>query len=43
LTGLTTPLALSTVFVVEIKPENGAAITLERTTPGVIDAVMDLR
>ena len=43
LTGLTTALGAGKTFVVEIKPENGAAILLERRTPGNIDAVMDLR
>ena len=43
LTGLTTALGAGKTFVVEIKPENGAAILLERRTPSFIDAVMDLR
>lgn len=43
LTGLTTALGPGKTFVVEIQPENGAAILLERRTPGFIDPVMDLR
>ena len=43
LTGLTTPLDENDTFTIEVKPENGAALSIERTTPSVIDDVMDLR
>lgn len=43
LTGLTTALDENDTFVVEIKPGQGAALLVERTTPGTIDAVVDLR
>jgi len=40
--GLTTPLGKNTTFVVEVKPPQGAVVNLQRTTPAVIDPVMDL-
>jgi len=40
--GLTTALGPSTPFTLEIKPPTGAVITLQRTTPAAIEAVMDL-
>ena len=43
LSGLPTPLSINTVFAVEIKPQHGGVINLERTTPPYIDTVMDLR
>lgn len=39
---LSTRLSTSTTFVLEIKPENGATMTIERTTGAVIDVVTDL-
>lgn len=39
---LTTALGTDTEFSIEIKPPNGAALTIERTTPSVIDSVMNL-
>ncbi len=43
LTGLGTPLGANTEFTIEVKPENGAVFTINRTTPATIEAVMDLR
>ena len=40
--GLTPDLGPSTSFVVEVKPEKGAVLTIARTTPPVIDPVNDL-
>ena len=40
--GLTTALGANTTFVVEVKPPQGAVVNLQRTTPAVIDPVMDL-
>ena len=42
-TALSTPLKEYTTFTIEVKPAVGAALIFERTTPGVIDDVMDLR
>ena len=39
-TKLTTRLDEDDTFTVEVKPGRGSALVLERTTPGVIDAVM---
>lgn len=39
---LTTNLGANTTFVIEVKPPQGAVLNLQRTTPAVIDAVMDL-
>ncbi len=39
---LTTNLGANTIFVIEVKPPQGAVLNLQRTTPAVIDAVMDL-
>ena len=41
-TGITSPPPINTTFVVEIKPPQGAVINLQRTTPSVIDDIMDL-
>ena len=35
-------LGTNTIFVVELKPETGGVIVIERTTPAHIDAIMDL-
>ncbi len=35
-------LGANTIFVVEVKPQRGAVLNLQRTTPAVIDPVMDL-
>jgi len=40
-TGLTPP-GINTTFALEVKPPQGAVILLERTTPSVIDLIMDL-
>ena len=37
-----TGLPINTIFVLEIKPQTGGAIVMERTTPANIDEVMDL-
>jgi flagellin FlaB len=37
-----TGLGIYDSFVIEVKPVTGAALILERTLPGRIDAVMDL-
>ena len=41
-TGIASPPAINTTFVIEIKPPQGAVVSLERTTPSVIDLIMDL-
>jgi len=41
-TGISTPPGINTTFVVEVKPPQGAVINLQRTTPSVIDTIMDL-
>jgi flagellin FlaB len=41
--GLTTPLGANTEFTIEVKPENGAVFTINRTTPATIETVMELR
>ena len=43
LTGLTTALVKNQSFTLELKPEKGSVMVIERKTPAVIDAVMDLR
>jgi flagellin FlaB len=43
LSGLATPLAVNTVFTLEIKPPHGATIVVNRRTPAEIDTVMDLK
>ena len=43
LTGLSTALVKNSSFTLELKPEKGSVMVIERTTPPVIDAVMDLR
>ena len=43
LTGLSTALVKNSSFTLELKPEKGSVMVIERTTPAVIDAVMDLR
>ena len=43
LSGLTTPLAVNTVFTLEIKPPHGATIVVNRRSPAEIDTVMDLK
>lgn len=40
---LGTPLGIKTPFSLEIKPPTGAVLSLNRTTPAAIEAVMDLR
>ena len=42
LTGLTTGLSVNTKFVIEVKPETGGVLVIERTTPAYIDLVIDL-
>jgi flagellin FlaB len=43
LTGnLSTTLGKNTQFVIEVKPPSGAVLNMERTTPSVIDTIMDL-
>jgi flagellin FlaB len=39
---LTTNLGANSVFVIEVKPPQGAVLNIQRTTPAVIDSVMDL-
>ena len=41
-TGLVTDLAADGTFTIEIKPEKGSILTIERTLPAVIDLVMNL-
>ena len=43
LSTLTTPLTKNTRFTIEVKPPEGSVLTLERTVPPAIDAVMNLR
>ncbi len=43
LTALTVALDAYDTFTIEVKPESGSTLTLERTLPAVIDDVMDLR
>jgi flagellin FlaB len=40
--GLTTALGADTTFVLELKPQQGAVLNIERTTPARIDTVTDL-
>jgi len=40
---LTTPLSVNSTFTMEVKPSHGAVLAIERTTPGQIDSVMNLR
>ncbi len=40
---LTTPLAKNTAFTIEVKPTTGGILTVNRTTPAAIEAVMELR
>ncbi|RZN33267.1 MAG: flagellin [Methanophagales archaeon ANME-1-THS] len=42
LSGLTTQLTKNTRFTIEVKPPEGAVLTIERTTPPAIDTVMNL-
>ncbi len=42
LNSLSPTLGANTIFVVEVKPPRGAVLNLQRTTPAVIDLVMDL-
>jgi flagellin FlaB len=41
-TYLTTPLMKNTKFAIELKPPEGATLTIERITPAAIDTVMNL-
>lgn len=41
--GLTTPLAANTEFAIEIKPEQGGVVVVERTTPAYLDTIIDLK
>ena len=38
----TVTLSTNTVFVIEVKPPSGAPLYIERTTPAVMDPIMDL-
>ena len=42
LTELSYPLGTNTEFTLEVKPPEGASLTITRTTPSAIDAVMNL-
>jgi len=42
LTGLDTGLSTNTKFVIEVKPETGGVLVIERTMPAYIDLVIDL-
>ena len=42
-TGLSPLLGANTPFTLEVKPPTGAVISIERTTPAAIEAVMELR
>ena len=42
LSGLTTALTEDNTFSLEVKPERGSAIVIERTIPAVVDDVMNL-
>jgi archaeal flagellin FlaB len=39
---LATPMGIDSNFTIEIKPDRGSALVIERTTPGVIDDIMYL-
>ena len=39
---LSTRLAASDTFTLEVKPARGSSLIIERTTPAVIDEVVDL-
>jgi len=41
-TGIASAPGINTTFVIEVKPPQGAVIALQRTTPSVIDNIMDL-
>ena len=41
--GLSPALGTNTKFALEIKPEQGSVIVLERTTPAFLDTIVDLR
>jgi flagellin FlaB len=43
LTSLTTPLGPNTAFTLEIKPPTGAVLSINRTTPAAVEAVMELQ
>jgi flagellin FlaB len=43
LSALTTPLGPNTDFTIEVKPPTGSVLTIGRTTPAAIEAVMDLK
>ena len=43
LSTLTTALAKNTAFTIEIKPTTGGILTVNRTTPAAVEAVMELR
>ncbi|MFH1140286.1 MAG: archaellin/type IV pilin N-terminal domain-containing protein [Chloroflexota bacterium] len=40
---LSTPLTAYTTFQIEVKPNKGSTLSIERTVPAVVDDVMDLR
>ncbi|MFH1141756.1 MAG: archaellin/type IV pilin N-terminal domain-containing protein [Chloroflexota bacterium] len=40
---LSTALTAYTTFQIDVKPDKGATVTLERTVPAVVDDVMDLK
>ena len=42
LTNVAPELGTDTIFVIEVKPQTGGVIVLERTTPATIDEIMDL-
>ena len=42
LRGLTTPVDEDDTFILEIKPEKGSVLTIERTIPALVDDVMNL-
>ena len=42
LTGLTTALDEDDTFILEVKPERGSVLTIERTIPPLVDDVMNL-
>ncbi|MDA1174341.1 MAG: hypothetical protein O2826_07470 [Chloroflexi bacterium] len=39
---LATPVGTDVTFTIEIKPDRGSALVIERTTPGVVDDIMYL-
>jgi archaellin len=41
-TGLTSKLGADKTFALEVKPQQGAVLNVERTTPARIDTVTDL-